>query len=439
MEKKPNVSASITNIQSVWVWLASPHESLIDLGSRWRAQLVMAFSLIIALGMLGPVLMGRHDNPERNFILIGLLLIGFISYVLGRTRYYKLGSVLLVFGVASTGFALVLTGQANDASNALNTTLPLVLVIGSAVLSLRGLFFLTLFSGFGPMFLPLVSGRITAADGMIRNGGIFLVLGGLLIGINVWRDRLEKKRLDELRDANQALQVIQTTLEQRVIERTALAETARAEAEKARMEAEAQTWFTQGQAQLAEKMRGEQSIEMLANNVASYLCQYLGAQTGVLFLVSNDRLKLTGRYAYTENSTQKNEFGFGENLVGEAARANRMMSITSITDDAPMISSALGSTKPKQLLIAPIDADGQVFGVVELATLHSFSATHEIFLRRNAESIAIAFQTAQTRERIAALLQNSQLQAEELQSQEEELRAVNEELRAQTDNLKSRP
>jgi GAF domain-containing protein len=64
------------------------------------------------------------------------------------------------------------------------------------------------------------------------------------------------------------------------------------------------------------------------------------------------------------------------------------------------------------VLIAPISTDGQVFGVVELATLGQFSAEHETFLKRVSESIAIALRTAQTRERIASLLAESQRQTE---------------------------
>ncbi len=242
--------------------------------------------------------------------------------------------------------------------------------------------------------------------------------------------KLANVKQNELVVLNKELSNLNIELEQRVNERTAAAEAAR-------QSMESQMWLAAGQAQLAEKMRGEQSIETLANHVTSHLCQYLGAQTGAFFLVSGQRLKLTGRYAYTEHPGQKDEFGFGENLVGEAARANRIISVMNIPTDAPLVASALGDAQPNQILIAPIETDGQVFGVMELATLNQFSAEHESFLRRVSESIAIAFRTAQTRERIALMLTESQQQAEELQAQEEELRAANEELQAQGENRAS--
>jgi len=226
-------------------------------------------------------------------------------------------------------------------------------------------------------------------------------------------------------------------LEKRVVERTAFAEKARLEAELARQEAEAQAWFARGQAQLAEIMRGELDISTLANNVTSFLSQYLGAHSGALFMVSGDVLKLTGHYACMGRKNRKDEFRLDENLIGEAARSTRVIKLMSIPKDAPLIASSLGSAKPNQILIAPIGSEEKALGVLEFSTLDEFSAEHENFLRRVSESIAIAFRTAQTRIRMNELLAQSQQQAEELQAQEEELRAANEELHAQAERLRA--
>jgi hypothetical protein len=404
---------------------------------------MMAFSLITFLGMLGPVLIGRHDSQERTLILIGLLLISFVTFLLGRTSFYKWGAVLLVFGLAATGFALVLTGQANDSSDALNTTLPLVLIIGSALLSLRAQFFLTLFCGFGPMLLPLISARVTAADGMLRNGGVFLVFGLLLMGITVFRNRLEKTRLDELGALNLALQAIQTTLEQRVTERTSLVESARAEAEAARNEAESarrevesQMWMTAGQAILAEKIRGEQGVSQLAESIITQISRYLGAHAGALYLMEKGTLNMLGGYAFTARPGFSGKFQIGEGLVGQSAADRRVIQVTR-PENAAIISTGLLDFAPRQVLVAPFEDNGQVAGIIELVTLVEFTPAHVNFLARVSESIGVVFRTAQTRQRLADLLMESQQQAEELQTQEEELRAANEELQAQAEHMKS--
>ena len=83
------------------------------------------------------------------------------------------------------------------------------------------------------------------------------------------------------------------------------AEAAKEEAEKARKDAEAanqtlaaQMWQTAGQAQLNDRMRGEQDIPTLASNVIQQLCKYLDAQVGALYVLEDDMLKLAGTYAY---------------------------------------------------------------------------------------------------------------------------------------------
>jgi putative methionine-R-sulfoxide reductase with GAF domain len=265
-----------------------------------------------------------------------------------------------------------------------------------------------------------------------------LTFGMMYMLVAILTSNLAKMRSNqrELTQANQELLSIRESLEQQVTERLRAADLARAEAESARRDAESQTWFIRGQAQLAEKMRGDQSLEMLANNVIDHLCHYLGAHTGAFFFLSNNKLKLTGRYAYEPSGTRKEEFALDENLVGESARSNRIILVEDVPADAPLIASALGSTPPRQILIAPIEIDNQVFGAVELATLDRFTADHETFLRQASENIAVALRTAQAHAQINDLLSQAQRQAEELQVQQEELRAVNEELQAQAENQK---
>jgi hypothetical protein len=238
----------------------------------------------------------------------------------------------------------------------------------------------------------------------------------------------------ELRQANLELNQIRASLEQKVLERTAIAEAARKEAESARKSAETQMWFTAGQAQLAEQMRGDLDVKTLANNIIRHMCLYTGAQTGVLFLVGDERLHLAGSYAYNWYPGAKTAIRFGEGLLGQAARDNVQILLSEIPADAPVITSSLGECLPRQVLIAPLEKDEQVVGVMELATLDEFTTTHQVFIGRCSESIAIAFRTAQSHERITSLLAGGQRQAAELQAQGLELRAANSELQTQAEN-----
>ena len=101
--------------------------------------------------------------------------------------------------------------------------------------------------------------------------------------------------------------------------------------------------------------------------------------------------------------------------------------------------SALGSSPVVQLAIAPVVADGQVAGVVELGALApKVSRVRALeLLEAVAESIGVALRSAQYRERLVNLLEETQRQSEELQTQQEELRVTNEELEEQSRALEA--
>ncbi len=212
------------------------------------------------------------------------------------------------------------------------------------------------------------------------------------------------------------IQMDNQVLEQRVAERTAVAESARAESESARASLEAQIWLATGQTQLADAMRGEQSISQLAESVIAQLCQYTGIQAGALFLLNEKTLNLAGRYAFAERPGFSGTFQLGEGLVGQSAADGKVMFLEDIPSDTLVISTGLVDMKPRQLAAAPFYANGEVVGVIELATLSQFTQNHLELWNRISESIGSAFNTVQTRQRLAELLMESQAQAENLKA-----------------------
>jgi hypothetical protein len=352
---------------------------------------LIVYALVLYL-ISTPDSFGVHDEAMWLFPLA----ISMAGLLLGRTGIFAVGT-LVVLTVTGAAFAEQQGWMINRMSSA--TTPVTIVVIG---------FLSTLTS---VMMYIVVSLLTESLEGM----------------------RASQNRLAE---ANQELQTIRSSLEAQMLERVEAAETARREAESARRMAENQMWLAGGQAQLAEQIRGDLEVEVLSNRVVGYFCRYLNAQAGLFFLVEDGELHLLGKYAYRERPGVKTTFRLGEGLVGQAALDNQQILLKKIPADAPWIVSSLGESLPRQILIAPLELEDRVIGVLELATLTEFTTQHQVFVARVKESIAIAFRTAQTRERVAALLSESQSQAEELQTREEELRATNEELLAQTEETK---
>jgi tubulin-specific chaperone A len=251
--------------------------------------------------------------------------------------------------------------------------------------------------------------------------------------------------LEETAQSKEAAEIAKVKAEQARREaetEKASAEAAREEAERAKKDIEVankalevQIWQTKGQAQLNDRMRGEQAIETLANNVISRLCKYLPAETGALYIMEEESLNRVGHYAY--NADGATRFKLREGIVGQAAAEREPIFLTNIPSDQLTIRSGLGEAALRHMMVFPFMYEGQVGGVIELGTLAEFSQGQIDFMETAITNIGIAFNTAQTRSRINELLAETQQQAEELQAQSEELRVANEELETQTKSLQT--
>lgn len=201
-------------------------------------------------------------------------------------------------------------------------------------------------------------------------------------------------------------------------------------------ENEKYTWLTAGQNQLNEKLRGDQNIAELANNVITFLSDYLVANIGAVYLMNDDNtLTLSGKYAFSSIEV-KEKFALGEGLIGQVAREQKQISLNDIKEEHIQIVSSIMKAKPKNLVIVPFLFEGKTLGVIEIGRLTSFSQTENEFLGSSMESIGVSINSAISRKRIQQLLEETQVQSEELQSQQEELKQMNEELEEQAQNLK---
>jgi len=206
----------------------------------------------------------------------------------------------------------------------------------------------------------------------------------------------------------------------------------------------AQNWLKSGLTELNKKMSGEQELLSLVENIINFLPVYIDAQVGAFYLLQSDRdddtedyLAMLASYAYTWRKHGNNGFYLGEGLVGQAALECRTFIITEPPDDYIHIESGLGATHARNILILPFLYENELRGVIELASMYSFTKEHLNFLDQAASSIGIAIHTAQSREKLKELLQQSQAQSEALKQQQDTLAKANETLLSQTEELQS--
>jgi len=197
-------------------------------------------------------------------------------------------------------------------------------------------------------------------------------------------------------------------------------------------------WFETGLGKLNDKMRGDQDPAALGRSIITFLAEYLNARIGAIYVADdNNLLKLLGSYAFKRRKNLSNEFELGEGLVGQAALEKESITITNVPDDYIAVSSSLGETPPRNILVFPVLLNDEVKGVIELGTFDDFQERDLDFLNQVSEGIAIAVESARSRGRVQGLLEQTQAQSEELEAQQEELRQSNEELEEQAEALKT--
>lgn len=160
---------------------------------------------------------------------------------------------------------------------------------------------------------------------------------------------------------------------------------------------------------------------------------------GVLYLKEEKgrRLYLSKLASYA-TSTVKETIEMGEDLTGQCLQDGKAKKLSQLPDDYISISSGIGEASPKNLLILPVELEGEVLAVLEVGSLYEFTQTHESLLEQTTEQLGIIINRIQKQMQVKQLLEatktlNEELQnqSEELQLQQEELKTMNEELEAQ--------
>ncbi|HTC20120.1 MAG TPA: response regulator, partial [bacterium] len=194
-----------------------------------------------------------------------------------------------------------------------------------------------------------------------------------------------------------------------------------------------QNWLKTNLARFTRMLQGQRNLQAVAKSILSELSQVVSAQHGTFYIADSKepgetRLKLLSSFAYRPRPDLSREFALGEGLVGECAQEKTRLLMSNVPGDYIRISSGLGEASPLNIVVLPILFEGQIKGVLELASFEAFNTTHLAFLEQLMESIGIVINTLEANLRTETLLKH-------LQSQQEELQKTNQELEEKADQL----
>ncbi|QSE97728.1 GAF domain-containing protein [Fulvivirga lutea] len=209
----------------------------------------------------------------------------------------------------------------------------------------------------------------------------------------------------------------------------------------AKSEEEKRRWTNEGLAKFADILQSDsENLDALCSKIISNLVSYTKVIQGGIFLINDDDpsdkfIQLKGAYAYERKKWMDKRIEMDEGLVAQSMKEQSYIYLKEVPQDYVNITSGLGEAKPNVILIMPLMLNGEVFGAIELVSFNEIPTYQIEFLQKLAENIASTVSSAKINNTTKKLLEQSKIQAEDLQSQEEEMRQNMEELQATQEEM----
>lgn len=207
--------------------LIAAHPSIQDAGARQRAELAASLSLAMIILTLYIAALLYYDRRYVMPLVYGFLIlagIAGISFLLSRSRISFPGILLLTLSPGVVGFYLA-SQYPQSIFAALFFTVPLTMLLASILMPLyatAGIMAIAIIAtALGSFFIPNFP-RLSAYLLAVQ----FVALGSAIMVVVVARNALERRRLKEIKDANERLLALQQSLEHQVEERTRQVRTA---------------------------------------------------------------------------------------------------------------------------------------------------------------------------------------------------------------------
>ncbi len=203
-----------------------------------------------------------------------------------------------------------------------------------------------------------------------------------------------------------------------------------------------QDWLKTNLAKFTNMLQGQRDLTTVGRLLLSELTPLVNAHQGVIYQMEgeekNNTLNLLAAYADDGVNGHQQALNLGEGLIGQCAVDKRRMLITDIPDNTVPISSALLKVTPRNNIVLPVLFENQVKAVIELASMHEFTALQTMFLEQLTTSIGIVLNSIEATMQTEGLLKQSQQLAGELQAQQRELQQTNEQLEQKAQQLAER-
>lgn len=175
------------------------------------------------------------------------------------------------------------------------------------------------------------------------------------------------------------------------------------------------------------------NLEKFGDNVLLNLVSFLNANQGALYVINDEEdvetLELSSCYAYEKKKYLNQKIKKGQGLVGQCWLERKSIYMTQVPDDYVKITSGLGYSTPRCILIVPLVFNEKIQGIIELASFKPFEDYELNFVEKVIQSIASALASVKINTQTQFLLSQSERLTKQMKRQEEEMVKNVEELK----------
>jgi len=383
-------------LAAAWNALTRPSSQITEVGQQRRAQLSSGLIFVISLMTAVGAFAGQADSL---LYLLVISLVGFIAYIISRTKYFSFGSFLFLLALSASPYITILGSEIPDIQDRIYAWIPLALIIASALFNKWALLLFTGISVGGILSLFLIYPDQTTE--IPQASGIVTTIGLLLVYLEWFREGIEKARLGELQKANQELSQMSQFLEERITERTTQLDRKSSQLEAASLVARSAAETT--------------NIKNLLDNVVEQISVRFGFYHVGVFLSDRARQKVYLAAASSEGGKRMLERGHSldigrQGVVGYSVYEKKPRVAQDIEHENIYFRNPdLPETRSEAAL--PLLIKNQAIGVLDIQSKEQnpFGPEDLFILQTMADQIALAIQNAR-------LLEESQSAIEQLQA-----------------------
>jgi len=188
------------------------------------------------------------------------------------------------------------------------------------------------------------------------------------------------------------------------------------------------TWESEGLSKFVTILqRNRDNLEELCYELISNLVEYMNANLGALFFINNENpddiyFVQMATYAFEQKKVLKKKIYPEQGLIGRVYNEKQTIYLSEIPSGYITITSGLGESAPKNLLIVPLLINKEVYGAIEIASFNILKGYQIEFIEKIGENIASTINNVLVNSKTKELLEQSREQSRLLSDQEEKMR-----------------